>query len=128
MDTNTEQDRKNAEMLMEIRLRRQWKQDAQNIASSVLADVLSHIDAKVEAAVTKQSEQLRSAVRSAIENQATKIDKKIADQDVKTRGFEKHLEDIVASIAVRVLDEYRHELRKEYFEAGLLSSNDKVGN
>jgi hypothetical protein len=33
--------------------------------------------------------------------------------------FRKNLEDEIAAIVVRVLDEYKHELRKEYLDARL---------
>lgn len=47
----------------------------------------------------------------------SKFDAQIAE---RLADFRRNLENEIAVIVVKVLDEYKHELRKEYLDAGLV--------
>jgi hypothetical protein len=67
---------------------------------------------------------VQKTVREHDAQLAARLDELDARLAERLADFRRSLEDEIAAIAVRVLDSYKHELRMEYLDAGLLKKEE----
>ena len=90
----------------------------------MLSHVLAHVESKVANLFREPLQRASDEVRTALQSHDARIAERLSRFDAQTAAhladFRKNLENEIAAIVVTVLDEYKHELRKEYLDAGLL--------
>ena len=102
------------ETVLEMRFRRMWKHDIDAHYRGIVQDVLAHVETASHNAIREPLSQQSESVRDALKNHSANIEARIAEM---LTDFRNSLENEIAQIAVKVLDEYKHELRKEYLAA-----------
>jgi hypothetical protein len=109
--------KKNDEMALEMRLRRMWKQDIDAHYRSIIQDILSHVETTAQAAVKRPLEQQSDSVKKILEtsfHQHQPETQRTQPEDRRSSGAPRRPNCCHRGQSSR--DEYKHELRKEYFE------------